>query len=146
MIFVGTNLFSIPEQFHAQRNRISVRRPPVLASKCKSFLILSTDIKLFRDVLACFRHRVGAKYFSHSRVNEPPADRRVENFCITAECRLRLVQDKRSPRHTFNAAGNGLIPLSKRNSGRKKRLTLRTSGTMNHFGAHQCANRTQNHA
>ncbi len=85
----------------------------LLAINGEEILVLTRDTVFAGDVLAGFRHRVGAVELLHARVDEPPADGGVVDFGLPRERRFSLGHHERRPAHGFGAAGNDEVGLAR---------------------------------
>ena len=85
---------------------------PRLAARGESVLVLARHLEFLGDILGGLGHRIGAVLLLHHPVDEAPADRRVVDFGLAGEGRIRLAHDERRARHALHAARDGEFRLA----------------------------------
>ncbi len=83
---------------------------------------------LVSDVLRRLGHRVDAVQRLHPRVDEAPADGRVEHLGRALEGLLRLAHDERRAGHRLRAAGDCDFDLARPDRARRRRDRLHARG------------------
>ena len=125
-----------------QRHRDDLRREPavrlrgeraLLAAEREGVLVGARHGEFRRHVLARLRHRVDAVLLLHERIDEAPADRRVEHLLIAREGRIGLRQHVGRAAHALGAARDHETPPRPTASGarrsRPRRVPSRRGGS-----------------
>ena len=109
-----------------------------LRAECKCVLIGTADLEFLRHVLSRFRHGIDAVLALHQRIDETPADCRVENLDLARKGGVGLALDEGRARHRFDAASNGEVHLAGLDSARggADRLHARCTKTVKRHARH----------
>ena len=87
-------------------DRLQLRR------ESHAVLRLALDLEFGGDVFGRLGHRIDAVQFLHQLVDEAPADGRVVDRVVAAECGLGLRHHERRAAHAFDAAGDHQLRLA----------------------------------
>ena len=116
--FCGMSIGAISS---AKRPVVARRRGLLLRPHRERVLIVAGHPVLLGHVLRRLSHRVGAVLLAHLRIDEAPAEARVEQLDVARERLARLRHHVRRARHALDAAGDVEVALAELHRARRVR-------------------------
>ena len=110
----------------------------LLARQSEEILIGARNLQSSGEIFGRLGHAVDAVALFHERIDETPADRRVEHLGIARKGLRRLAMHEGRPRHRLDAAGDDHVGLAAADRARADpdRIEARTAETVDRRAGH----------